>query len=94
MVYAVMILDLKLSGCRSLKEKRSILKPLLSKLHKEYNVSAAEVDKNDIWNETIIACALISNQKQAAESYLARIPDLLFKYFGEVEILSHSIQFI
>ena len=94
MVYAVMVLDLKLSGCRSLKEKRSILKPLLNKLHKEYNVSAAEVDKNDIWNETIIACALISNQKQATESYLARIPDFLLKYFCEIEILSHSIQFI
>ena len=94
MVYAVMVLDMKLSGCRSLKEKRSILKPLIYKLHKEYNVSAAEVDKNDIWNETIIACALISNQKQAAESNLARIPDFLFKYFNEIEILSHSIQFL
>lgn len=93
-VYAVLILDLKLSDCRSLKEKRSILKPLLHKLHKEYNVSSAEVDKNEFWNESIIACALISNQKRAAESCLAGIPDYISKFFCEIEILSHSIQFI
>lgn len=94
MVYAVLVLDLKLADCRSLKEKRSILKPLLYRLHKEYNVSAAEVDKNEIWNESILACALISNQKRAAESCLAKIPDFISKYFCVVDILSHSIEFI
>ena len=94
MVYAVLLLDLKLTDCRSLKEKRSMLKPLLHKLHKEFNVSAVEVDKNDVWNESIIACGLISNKKRAAESCLAEIPGFLSKYFGEIEILSYSIQFI
>ena len=94
MIFAVMILDLKLADCRSLKEKRSILKPLLNKLRKQFNVSAAEVDKNDLWNETIVACGLISNEKRAAESCLAGIPDFINKYFSEIEILSHSIQFI
>jgi uncharacterized protein YlxP (DUF503 family) len=94
MVYAVLILDLMLADCRSLKEKRSILKPLLHRLHKEYNVSAAEVDKNDIWNESIIACALISNQKRSAESSLAKIPDFINEYFKNIDILSYSIQFI
>jgi uncharacterized protein len=94
MVFAVMILDLKLADCRSLKEKRSILKPLLNKLRKQFNISASEVDKNDFWNETIVACGLISNEKRAAESYLAGIPDFIIKYFNEIEILSHSIQFI
>lgn len=94
MVYAVLVLDLKLSDFRSLKEKSSILKPLLHKPHKEFNVSAAEVEKNDLWNETIIACGLISNEKRMAEACLANIPGFLSKYFGEIEILYHSIQFI
>ena len=94
MVYAILILDLKLNGCRSLKEKRSILKPFLHKLHKDFNVSAAEVDKNDAWNESIIACALISNEKLFAESCLAKIPDFIIKYFPDVDILKFSIQFL
>lgn len=77
-----------------MKEKRSMLKPLLHKLHKEFNVSASEVGAHDIWNESIVACGLISTEKRAAESYLAQIPEFMEKYFCEIEILSHSIQFI
>jgi uncharacterized protein len=94
MVYAILILDLKFSNCRSLKEKRSTLKPLLHRLHKEYNVSVAEVEKNDLWNEAVVACGLISNEKRTAESCLASIPGFLSKYFSDIEILTYSIQFI
>jgi uncharacterized protein YlxP (DUF503 family) len=94
MVYAVLVLDLKFSDCRSLKEKRSCLKPLLNRLHKEFNISAAEVDKNDLWNETVVACGLISNEKRPAESLLASIPGFLCKFFPAIEILSYSIYFI
>jgi uncharacterized protein YlxP (DUF503 family) len=92
MVYAVLVLDLRFADCRSLKDKRSILKPLLHRLHKEFNVSAAEVDKNDAWNSSTIACGLISNEKQFAESCLAKISDFINKYFSGVDILNFSIQ--
>jgi len=94
MVYAILILDLKFSDCRSLKGKRSILKPLLHKLHGEFNISAAEVDKNVIWNESIIGCALISNEKRFAESCLTKIPDFITNNFSDIDILKYSIQFL
>ncbi len=94
MVYSILILDLKFADCRSLKDKRSILKPLLQKLHREFNVSAAGVDKNEIWNESIVGCALISNEKQFAEACLAKIPDFISKYFSDVDILKYSIQIL
>ncbi|MCJ7518920.1 MAG: DUF503 domain-containing protein [Anaerolineaceae bacterium] len=94
MVYSVLLLELRLSGCRSLKEKRSLIKPLLHRLHKEYNVSVAEIGNNAVWNESIIACGLISNEKRVAESCLAGIPVFMGKFFGDIEILSYSIQFI
>jgi uncharacterized protein YlxP (DUF503 family) len=31
--------------------KRSRLKPLLARLHREFNISVAEVDRNDAWKE-------------------------------------------
>lgn len=94
MVYLILVLDLKLQDCRSLKEKRSIIKPLLHRLHKEFMVSAAEVEKNEMWNEAVVACAIISNNRRAAESSLTAIPKFIHRYFGEIEILSHSIQSI
>jgi len=94
MVYAILIIDLKFAYCRSLKGKRSILKPLLHKIHSEFNVSAAEVDKNEIWDESIIGCALISNDKRFAEACLAKIPDLISNHFSDIDILKYSIQFL
>ena len=43
----VLTLELHLPGCSSLKEKRGRLKPLLSALHQNFNVSAAEIDHQD-----------------------------------------------
>ena len=94
MVYAILVLDLRFADCRSLKDKRSILKPLLHKLHREFNVSAAELDKNEVWNESIVGCGLISNKKQFAEACLAKIPNFIVRHFSDIEILKYSIQFI
>jgi uncharacterized protein YlxP (DUF503 family) len=54
-------IHLHLPGCASLKEKRGRIKPLLARLHREFNVSAAEMDLQDSWQETIIACALVNS---------------------------------
>ena len=94
MIYAVLVIDLRFANCRSLKDKRSILKPLLHKLHREFNVSAAEVDKNEVWNDSTIAVGLISNEKLFAESCLAKIPDFITKYFSDIDILKYSIQIL
>lgn len=51
---------LHLPGCASLKEKRGRLKPLLSRLRREFNVSVAEMDRQDMWQEAVIACALVN----------------------------------
>lgn len=65
----ILTIHLHLPGCASLKEKRGRLKPLLNQLHKKFNVSVAEMDRQDMWQETVIACALVnSNSKQVQRS--------------------------
>lgn len=57
----LLTLHLRLPGCASLKEKRGRLKPLLNQLHRKFNLSVAEMDRQDMWQEAIIACALVNN---------------------------------
>ena len=57
----ILTIHLHLPACASLKEKRGRLKPLLSQLHKKFNVSVAEMDRQDLWQEAVIACALVNN---------------------------------
>ncbi len=58
---AALSLQLYLFGCTSLKEKRSRLKPLIVRLHREFNVSVAELDYQDSWQNALLACVIVSN---------------------------------
>jgi uncharacterized protein YlxP (DUF503 family) len=58
---ATLTIHLHLPACSSLKEKRGRIKPLLARLRREFNISVAEMDLQDKWDEAIIACAVISS---------------------------------
>ena len=57
---ATLTIHLHLPTCASLKEKRGRLKPLLARLRREFNISVAEMDLNDRWQEAVIACAMVN----------------------------------
>lgn len=73
MPVGLLILHLRLPGCSSLKEKRSRLKPLLARLHREFNISVVEYDYNDSWQQAVIACALVSNDNGQTQRSLQRV---------------------
>ncbi len=58
---ATLHIHLHLPTCASLKEKRGRIKPLIARLHREFNVSVAEMDLQDKWQEAVIACAMVGN---------------------------------
>lgn len=66
-------IHLHLPGCGSLKEKRGRLKPLLHRLHREFNVSSAEMDLQDSHHEAVIGCAMIGNDRAFLEKALATV---------------------
>ena len=45
----------------SLKDKRSVMKSILKKMHNKYNISIAEVGKNDKLNQGRIGIAIVGN---------------------------------
>lgn len=62
--------ELHLEGCRSLKEKRSVLKPLQSRLRQECNVSVAETGHQDKWQRAELACAAVGSARTVVEETL------------------------
>lgn len=59
MQVAICTIQIHLAGNGSLKGKRSRLKPLLVRLRREFNVSAAEIDHHDLWQSGTIALAAV-----------------------------------
>jgi hypothetical protein len=94
MSVGVLLLHFQFPGCHSLKEKRSRLKPLLVRLHREFNISVAEVDLQDVWDETIVACALVSNSSAQAQRALGVIVDWLENNWPEADLLDDKLELL
>jgi uncharacterized protein YlxP (DUF503 family) len=62
-----------LPGCRSLKDTRSRLKRLIAGLRHDFNVSVAEVDKNDLHQTALLAVAVVSNDTSFANAVLSQV---------------------
>jgi uncharacterized protein YlxP (DUF503 family) len=92
MVTGVLILEIQLPGCQSLKEKRRRLKPLVARLHREFNISAAEIDLNDSWQNGMIACSLVSNSRAHTERSLSKIPTWIETYWPDISIVDDRIE--
>jgi uncharacterized protein YlxP (DUF503 family) len=66
-----MLLELPPLG--SLKEKRRILKSLLTKLRQDFNVSIAEVGHNDQPRRALIGGAVVSNSSSFGHQVMSKV---------------------
>lgn len=94
MSLGILSLHLHLYGCNSLKEKRSRIKPLLARLHREFNVSAAEMDHLDAWHETLIAVGLVSNDSAHTQRVLQNIPHWIEANFPDFSLIDDKIEIL
>lgn len=92
MSLGLLTLQIQLPGCSSLKEKRSRLKPLLARLHKEFNISVAEIDRQDSWQEAVLGCALVSNDSAFTQRALAEIPRWIDRNWPDVSLVEDRLE--
>jgi hypothetical protein len=94
MSLGVLTIYLYLPGCSSLKEKRQRLKPLLTRLHREFNISVAEVGNNDVWQNATIACALISNNNDHTHRSLQKVVRWIEIHWPDVHIVEEKLEIL
>jgi uncharacterized protein YlxP (DUF503 family) len=94
MVVGVLILSINLPGCRSLKEKRSRISPLLHRVHEQFNVSISETDHQDIWQKTCISCAIVSNDRTHIEKSLHEVTRFVEAHWPDEIIYDEEIEII
>lgn len=89
----LLVLELHLPGCASLKEKRGRLKPLLAGLQREFRLTASEVEAQDSHTRAVLACALVANQAAHVERVLARVPAWIESRRPDVEVVDEQFTF-
>jgi uncharacterized protein YlxP (DUF503 family) len=85
---------LHLPGCASLKEKRGRLQPLLHRLRREFNVSAAEMDLQDSWQEAVVACAMLSNDSAHLQSALETVRRWVETHWSDGDVVDTLVDIL
>ena len=93
-VICTALFHLYIHDSRSLKDKRSVIKPIIHRLHREFNISISEVNKMDSWNEAILVCAHVSNDKNYSQSYIQKIKAFILKCFNNIDLVDTKIEII
>ena len=91
---AALTIHLHLPACSSLKEKRGRIKPLIARLHREFNVSAAEMDLQDKWQEAIIGCAMIGNDPAHLQQSLQSVAKWVDANWEDGQVIDEKIEVI
>ncbi|MGW4276807.1 DUF503 domain-containing protein [Streptomyces seoulensis] len=79
--------DLLLGDVHSLKEKRSVVRPIVAELQRKYAVSVAEVDHMNLHRRAVIGLAAVSGDATHLTDVLDRCERLVAGR-PEVELLS------
>lgn len=83
-------LDLLLGDVHSLKEKRSVVRPIVAELRRKYDVSAAEAGHLDLHRRALIGVAVVAADARHCVDVLDACERLVGAH-PEVDVLSaHS----
>jgi uncharacterized protein YlxP (DUF503 family) len=90
MTVATLCLELRLGGCLTLREKRRRIRAIMSKLHRHFNVSVAEAERDhDPAHATLVAAAVGRSRRDARDT-LMRVADAVAGY-PRAELLSQAL---
>ena len=94
MPIGLLTITLAIPGCQSLKDKRSRIKPLLARLHREFNISVAELGEQDRWSQSILGCALLSSDLAHIQRSLQIIPAWIEQHWPDIQVIDERIEII
>lgn len=87
-------LTLHLPGITSLKAKRSVIKPMLMRLQKEFNISAAEIGLQDHWQDAQIQIVAVGQNARIMNATLQQIYHFCQVNWPDVVIANEAFEII
>lgn len=91
---ATLTIHLHLPGCSSLKEKRGRIKTFMIRLHREFNLSVAEMDLQDIWRQAVIGCVMIGGNQAYLDGALQTVSRWVDAHWTDGDVIEQRVDFI
>ncbi len=92
MVVGVCTLELEIPASHSLKDKRHVVKSLIARVRRDFNVSIAEVDSQDAWQRAILGIVCVSTDEKYAHGLLEKVIDNIERARLDAVIGDYSIE--
>lgn len=94
MVVGVLRAELELTDIGSLKDKRSVVKPIVLKLMNKFQVHAAEVDQQGDHDAATIGVVLCGNEQRHVNEVLSKVAEWLEHHQFEAHVADIETEFI
>ena len=94
MAVGLLTIELYLPLNDSLKGKRGILKPLIARLRREFNVSVCEADQQDVWTRATLEVACVSQTAALAHRQLQHIATYVEGWRLDAQLVDYSIEML
>ncbi|MDO8885448.1 DUF503 domain-containing protein [Candidatus Oleimmundimicrobium sp.] len=94
MILGLLELDLHIPESHSLKDKRSIVKSIISKIRNKYNVSVGEMEHQDLCQRALIGIVCVSQNEHDLRRIFGRIEQEVFDMYlvekiqGKISVFS------
>lgn len=93
MIVGVQRLDIRLYKIQSLKQKRSSVNRILTRMRSRFPVSVAEVGCQDLLQRTIIGLSMTAGSETQLESVFHKVEEEIYSS-GFAELLDTDVEFL
>jgi hypothetical protein len=79
---------------QSLKDKRRVVKSIVTRVRNNYNVSIAEVEEQEHWKLTTLGITCVGNSARHLNGMLSKVIDFIARSRLEAEMLDYQIEIL
>ncbi len=91
MIVGTLVIRLVLRDSHSLKDKRQVLKSIKDRVSNKFNVSVAEVDNQDEWQQATLGVAMVGTDTRFVNSVLSKLIDHL-RFAPGAELVDYELE--
>jgi uncharacterized protein YlxP (DUF503 family) len=89
-------LELRIEAAQSLKDKRQVVRSLKDRLRASFNVSAAELDPSNLWNQATIGVVAVSHSRDYLDGLMKNVERAAMRIANNhgAEIIDSFVEFL
>ena len=93
---AFLTLELRIEAAQSLKDKRQVVRSLKDRLRASFNVSVAELDASNLWNQATVGVVSISDSRDYLDGLMKNVERQAIRVAnnGGADVADSFVEFI